>query len=622
VREILTYTTLEPKKVKKKKLLRNNEYYNIQNTFDMLYKKGTENHKFNNLMQYILSEQNILLAYRNIKKNKGSKTSGTDKKTILDLGDCETYRIVNMVRHKLRNYRPYSVRRVDIPKPNGKTRPLGIPTISDRLIQQCIKQVLEPICESKFHKHSYGFRPNRSIHDAISRAMSLINRNKLHYVVDIHIKGFFDNVNHGKLLKQIWNLGIQDKELICIISKMLKSEIEGIGKPTKGPPQGGILSPLLSNIVLNELDWCISDQWESFETKHDNSYIGKNGNVQVHNKYTMLKKYSKLKEMYIVRYCDDFKIFCRDHMAAQKIYNAVRLWLKERLLLDISPDKSRITNLRKNYTEFLGFKLKAKIKGTKFVCKSHISDKAKNKIVMKLKEKIREIKKQPIIKNVGKLNSTILGMHNYYRCATHVNLDFNKINFLVSKTLYNQLKTISTVKGNKSGAFQKFYGKYNMKTYFIGGIGIFPVAGIRTKPPMNFSQNICNYTIEGRKRIHKTLQYIDKNILKYLMENTIPNQSTEYNDNRISLYVGQNGKCGLTSKRLEINDMEVHHKTPKLQGGKDEYSNLLYVTYNVHKIIHATEMQTINKYMKMENLDKKALKKLNLLRKKVGNYVI
>lgn len=221
----MTYTTLEPKKVKKKRLLRNNEYYNIQDTLDMLYKKGIENHKFNNLMQYILSEQNILLAYRNIKKNKGSKTSGTDKKTILDLGDSETYRIVDIVRHKLSNYRPNSVRRVEIPKNNGKTRPLGIPTISDRLIQQCIKQVLEPICESKFHKHSYGFRPNRSTHHAILRAMSLINRNKLHYVVDIDIKAFFDNVNHGKLLKQIWNLGIQDKELICIISKMLKSEI-------------------------------------------------------------------------------------------------------------------------------------------------------------------------------------------------------------------------------------------------------------------------------------------------------------------------------------------------------------------------------------------------------------
>lgn len=94
------------------------------------------------------------------------------------------------------------------------------------------------------------------------------------------------------------------------------------------------------------------------------------------------------------------------------------------------------------------------------------------------------------------------------------------------------------------------------------------------------------------------------------MENAIPNQSTEYNDNRISLYVGQNGKCGITGKKLEINHMEVHHKIPMLLGGKDKYSNLLYVTYNLHKIIHATEMQTINKYMKMENLDKKAISKI------------
>lgn len=621
MREILTYTILEPKEVKKKRLLRNNEYYNIQNTFDILYKKGAENYKFNNLMQYILKDENILLAYRNIKKNKGSKTSGTDKKTILDLGNGETYRTINIVRCKLNNYHPNSVRRVEIPKNNGKIRPLGIPTISDRLIQQCIKQVLEPICESKFHKHSYGFRPNRSTHHAIARAMSLINRNKLHYVVDIDIKGFFDNVNHGKLLKQIWNLGIQDKELIYIISKMLKSEIEGVGIPNKGTPQGGILSPLLSNIVLNELDWWISNQWESFETKHDFSYTRKNGSIET-NKYSALRKSSKLKEIYIVRYADDFKIFCRDHKSAQRIYNAVRLWLKERLHLEISPEKSKITNLRKNYTEFLGFKLKATIKGNKKVCKSHISDKAKRKIIIELKEKIYEIKKQPTIQNVGKLNAMILGAHNYYKCATHVNIDFSEINFLVSKTLYNRLRTVSSTKGNKSKAFLKFYGNYNIKTYFIGTVGIFPIAGIKTKPPMNFTQDICNYTIKGRKIIHNNLRYIDKDILKYLMENPIINQSTEYNDNRISLYVGQNGKCGITGKKLEINYMEIHHKRPKTLGGKDEYSNLLYVTYNIHKLIHSTEKEIIDKYIKMENLDKKALNKINLLRKKVGNHAI
>jgi retron-type reverse transcriptase len=117
--------------------------------------------------------------------------------------------------------------------------------------------------------------------------------------VDIDIKGFFDNVNHGKLLKQMWTLGIQDKSLICIISKMLKAEIHGIGIPTKGTPQGGILSPLLSNIVLNELDWWISSQWETFETKYKFSVSKRNPNDH-YSKHRALRRTSSLKEMYIV----------------------------------------------------------------------------------------------------------------------------------------------------------------------------------------------------------------------------------------------------------------------------------------------------------------------------------
>ena len=241
----------------------------MQDIFDDLYERSKNNAtKGLRLYEHIISKDNILLAFRNIKANTGSKTAGTDGITI------DKYKIENVdefieeIRKALKNYKPQTVRRVEIPKPNGKKRPLGIPTMRDRLIQQMFKQVLEPICEAKFYKHSYGFRPNRSTHHVMARCQFLVNNVKLHHVVDIDIQGFFDNVSHSKLIKQMYSIGIRDKRVLTIVSKMLKAPIKGIGVPTKGTPQGGILSPLLSNIVLNDLDWWIANQWECLKTKH------------------------------------------------------------------------------------------------------------------------------------------------------------------------------------------------------------------------------------------------------------------------------------------------------------------------------------------------------------------
>lgn len=226
----------------------------MQTAFDKLYADSVSGRQFRNLVELIQRPENIMLAYRNLRKNSGSKTAGVDKKTISDLNKWSDKKLVNHVQRKLDWYVPNAVRRVEIPKDNGKKRPLGIPTIMDRLIQQCILQVLEPICEAKFFKRSNGFRPTHSAENAIAQAERMIQNIGCYYVIDIDIHGFFDNVNHGKLLKQMWALGIRDKKLLSIISAMLKAEVAGIGFPEKGTPQGGIISPLLSNIVLNELD--------------------------------------------------------------------------------------------------------------------------------------------------------------------------------------------------------------------------------------------------------------------------------------------------------------------------------------------------------------------------------
>lgn len=158
-------TTKKPKRQK----LRNAEYYGLQALQDRLYADSKDGKHFKNLVSIITSEENIQLAYRNIKKNSGSKTAGTDGKTIQDLEKWQPQTVINYVRKRLHFYIPQTVRRTEIPKPNGKMRPLGIPTLGDRLIQQCILQVLEPICEAKFHEKSFGFRPNRSTEHAIAQ---------------------------------------------------------------------------------------------------------------------------------------------------------------------------------------------------------------------------------------------------------------------------------------------------------------------------------------------------------------------------------------------------------------------------------------------------------------------
>lgn len=624
------------RKVQKKKKLRNAEYYDFQRIQDKLYADSMQGRTFNRLVELIDLPENIRLAYRNIKANSGSRTAGTDGRTIKDLEKMPDSKLVALVQQKLSWYEPQSVRRVEIPKGTDpkKKRPLGIPTILDRLIQQCVLQVLEPICEAKFHEHSYGFRPNRSQEHAIALVYKNIQCSHYYYVVDVDIKGFFDNVNHGKLLKQMWTLGIRDKKLLSIISAMLKAEVAGVGFPEKGTPQGGIISPLLSNIVLNELDWWIASQWEEFPMrKNYATNMNSNGSENKGNKYKMQRDYTRLKEVTGVRYADDFKLFTRSYESAKRLFYAVTGWLKGRLGLEISPDKSKIVDLKRSYSEFLGLRIKAVNHGTKekprYVVESHIREKSLDKIKLSVKKLIHDVEfsgtgKQAENVAVSRFNSYVIGVHNYYSMATMVCYDLHELAFSVHKSLNARLrKRTKTAKHVKKHHIKYEIPDYIRKKYgasaqlrFIHGAALVPVGYVKHRNPTLKKRQINSYTSEGRELLHKMLgKSIDVGIMHYLMQNPIPYKSIAYNDNRISLYCAQHGRCAVSDRKLEIGEIHCHHKVPKYLGGTDEYKNLIIVSSDIHCLIHATKPETIQKYLEKLNLDAKQLRKLKNLRK-------
>ena len=537
-------------KAKKKSKLRHAEYYDMQKTFDSLYADSKSGEVFGNLMDIISAPSNIKLAFRNIKGNDGSHTAGTDGRTIESLAVMPEDKFVKLIQKQFRRYEPKAVKRVEIPKPNGKMRPLGIPCIIDRIVQQCILQVMEPICEAKFYEHSYGFRPCRSAENAISYAYGLAQRNKLHYVVDVDVKGFFDNVDHRKLLKQIWTLGIRDTKLIQIIKAMLKAPIEmpdgETVLPSKGTPQGGILSPLLANIVLNELDWWIASQWDEMvgHMKHPCKVTYyPNGAEKKCNSYTALKK-SNLKEMRIVRYADDFKIFCRTKEDAEKTYYAVKDWLWKRLKLEVSDEKSKVTNLRKRDSEFLGFRIKLRRKSNLWVITSNVCDKAIHRISKEMADSVKAIQSsktaEEISLNVGDYNAKVIGVQDYYCIATRVNLNFSDIARPINGQLLHRIDGIKKQGEIKNRYLRKRYGK-SKQMRWIGETPLVPLAYVQFKIPMRKSRKINPYTSEGRAEIHDNLR-IDVNSMLWLMRHPIPTESVRYNDNRVSLYAGQDGK--------------------------------------------------------------------------------
>lgn len=290
--------------------------------------------------------------------------------------------------------------------------------------------------------------------------------------------------------------------------------------------------------------------------------------------------------------------------------------------------KAKVVNVKRRYSDFLGFKIKVTKKAGKAVVKSHISDKQLSRKRQNLLEQAKRIARprpgKTEFDEVNLYNFMVMGMQNYYRIATDISRDCNSLNRSVMTILTNRLRTPSGNRLVKTGRtltnFEKTaYGKARTMRYVAGtGEPIYPISYVQHRKPMSKKLSVNSYSPDGRQGLHDNLR-INTSMMLMLMRQPLHNRSIEYADNRISLYSAQWGKCAITGHEFRsVAEIHCHHATPRSKGGTDKYENLVLILESVHRLIHATRPETINHYKEICNLNVSQMKKLNEFRQKAG----
>lgn len=326
------------------------------------------------LMDEVLSKDNLNQAYLQVTRNKGA--SGIDDMTCEEVKDYLKVHGNELISQiKSREYKPLPVRRVEIPKPNGGVRKLGIPTVIDRIIQQALVQKLTPIFEPTFSEYSYGFRPNRRCQNAIDRALELLNQG-YEWIIDLDLEKFFDNVPQDKLIRLVDNM-VNDSDITALIHKCLKAGVLINGEfeeTTVGTPQGGNLSPLLSNIYLNELD-----------------------------------KELERRGLHFARYADDCVIFVKTEFSAERVMRNIVTFIETKLKLKVNAEKTHIT--RPTKLKYLGFSFTKQ----KDIWEARPHQESFKKLFLKLKKLTKRSWSVDLTYRIKKINEVLRGWINYYR---------------------------------------------------------------------------------------------------------------------------------------------------------------------------------------------------------------
>jgi RNA-directed DNA polymerase len=362
---------------------------------------------------------------RTLTRSHGKKT-GIDKVTVTEFrkkfdSNLETLRL----ELKRGIYQPKPVRQVLIPKANGKMRALGIPCLRDKIVQEAIRMALEPIFEVEFHDSSYGFRPNRNAHHAVSRSQQLMQK-KFTWVIEGDVKACFDEISHKAILKVVRGK-VMDNKFLNLIERFLKAgvSVKGVVLPTvKGVPQGGVISPLLANAVLTKLDWFLHEKGMHGKTEANRSRMKGHPNVR------------------FVRYADDWCVFITrgSKRYAERLREEISQFLRKECSLELSVEKTHITHVRDGFS-FLGFQLECSIgrKG-KIVSKIKVGQKGIQNFKKVIHDATRNVAQHvSIAARIYRASQIVRGWGEYFRIAHNYSKVANRLDYFVHKVM---LKTI------------------------------------------------------------------------------------------------------------------------------------------------------------------------------------